>query len=193
MLDIKREKWLLFIVSLLLFLIKTNLVFLIIFLLFPIIFIKHSYLIYFIIFFVLLFYGFAIANFSKKVKDYQIVKYFVYSSIFLILIFLLEFNLTLIFLYLYYFFGTIGTDFGIDFVIPVIFFTFVWLILRLNGVFTSKYLEKFYNYTNENLFLLTSKLIYYSSYVGAHFIFFILVPISFLKINKNLDVNKLNK
>jgi hypothetical protein len=30
----------------------------------------------------------------------------------------------------------------------VIFFTFVWLILRLNGVFTSKYLEKFYNYTN---------------------------------------------
>jgi hypothetical protein len=187
MLDIKKEKWILFIGSLLLLLIKTYLVFLITFILFPTIFIKNSYLIYFIIFFVLLFYGFAIANFSKKVKDYQIVKYFVYSSIFLILIFLVGFNFELIFLYSF---------FGIEFCNPIIlaiFFTFVWLILRLNGVFTSKYLEKFYNYTNENLFLLTSKLIYYSSYVGAHFIFFILVPISFLKINKNLDVNKLNK
>jgi len=179
MLDINKEKWLLFITFLLLLLIKTYLIFLITFLLFPIIFIKHSYLIYFIIFFVLLFYGFAIANFSK----YQIVKYFVYSSIFLILIFLVGFNFELIFLYSFW---------GIEFCNPimlVIFFTFVWLILRLNGVFTSKYLEKFYNYTNENLFLLTSKLIYYSSYVGAHFIFFILVPISFLKINKKLDLN----
>lgn len=82
MLDINKEKWLLFIGSLLLVLIKTYLVFLIAFLLFPIIFIKHFYLIYFIIFFVLLFYSFTIANFSKKVKDYQIVKYFVYSSFF---------------------------------------------------------------------------------------------------------------
>jgi|GEM_PF-2068057 len=187
MLNINKEKWILFIGSLFLVLIKTYLVFLITFILFPLIFIKNSYLIYFIVFFVLLFYGFAIANFSKKVRDYQIVKYFVYSSIFLILIFLVGFNFELIFLYSF---------FGIEFCNPimlVIFFTFVWLILRLNGVFTSKYLEKFYNYTNENLFLLTSKLIYYSSYVGAHFIFFILVPISFLKINKNLNINKLNK
>ena len=142
MLDINKEKRLLFIASLLLLLIKTYLVFLITFLLSPIIFIKHSYLIYFIIFFVLLFYGLAIANFSKKVKDYQIVKYFVYSSIFLILIFLVGFNFELIFLYSFL---------GIEFCNPimlVIFFTFVWLILRLNGVFTSKYLEKFYNYTN---------------------------------------------
>ena len=188
MLDINKEKWLLFIGSLLLFLIKTHLVFLIAFLVFPLIFIKHSYLIYFIIFFVLLFYGFAIVNFSKKVRDYQIVKYFVYSSIFLILIFLLEFNFPFILVFLNGIFG----DFS-DLVMPIILTILVWLILRLNGVFTSKYLEKFYNYTNENLFLLTSKLIYYSSYVGAHFIFFILVPISFLKINKNLNINKLNK
>jgi hypothetical protein len=183
MLDIKKEKWILFIASLFLFLIKTHLVFLIAFLLFPLIFIKYFYLIYFIIFLVLLFYGFAIANFSKKVKDYQIVKYFVYSSIFLILIFLLEFNLTLIFLYVIF----------SNPIMLIILIILCWLILRLNGVFTSKYLEKFYNYTNENLFLLASKLIYYSSYVGAHFIFFILVPISFFKINKNLDLNKLNK
>jgi hypothetical protein len=188
MLDINKEKWFLFIGSLLLFLIKTHLVFLIAFLVFPLIFIKYFYLIYFIIFFVLLFYGFAIANFSKKVRDYQIVKYFVYSSIFLILIFLFPF--ILVFLYVIFgdFLNGIFGDFS-DLVMPIILTILVWLILRLNGVFTSKYLEKFYNYTNENLFLLASKLIYYSSYVGAHFIFFILVPISFLKINKNLDVN----
>ena len=180
MLDIKKEKWILFIGSLLLFLIKTHVVFIIVFLLFPFIFIKHLFLIYFIIFFILLLYGFAIVSFSKRVKDYQIVKYFVYSSIFLILFFLVEFNFPLIFLYV-----------GIDFSNPImfiIFFAIFWLIIRLNGVFTSMYLEKFYNYTNESLFLLASKLIYYSSYVGAHFIFFTLVPISFFKLNKRKEV-----
>jgi hypothetical protein len=71
MLDINNEKWILFIGSLLLVLIKTYLVFLITFILFPLIFIKNSYLIYFIVFFVLLFYGFAIANFSEKVREYK--------------------------------------------------------------------------------------------------------------------------
>jgi uncharacterized membrane protein len=95
-----------------------------------------------------------ISNFSKKLNNGDIFKNFILSFIVLIIGGILCIALLYgIFLYMSRNFHSLSDQAEIAFVVMIIVVIFVlWLSFVLFGFFSKKYLDIFYEYTNDNLF-----------------------------------------